>query len=184
MSKKYFVAAEIPATTTIENVTKCLQKAFDNGAAGHFQVLVTMAPTYLVVFERDAADDEEYVQTRIRQGAESVQLAVMQQIAAELEEGAVTQFAIPVKEVLQEGDAQCFDFGSGAITNMDLNLPDDLSPVTSSGGLKSVSDDDLCASCGQCQYRPGEMSGCQVSWPGLEDTDGYVQKCIQFIVAK
>lgn len=184
MSTKYFVAAEIPANTAIENVASSLQEAFDNGAAGHFQVLVTMAPTYLAVFERDSAEDAEYVHTRLRQGTESVELAVMQQIAAELGDGNVGPHAIVLKEVLQEGDAQCFDFGSGTITGMDLNLPADLEPVSSSGGLKSISDDDLCATCERCQYRPGEMSGCQAGWPGLEDGDGYVQKCIQFIIAK
>ncbi|WP_139313534.1 hypothetical protein [Rhodoferax antarcticus] len=42
------------------------------------------------------------------------------------------------------------------------------------------SDDDLCATCSNCTYRPGELSSCRLNWPGLIDSDGYVQKCDQF----
>ena len=45
---------------------------------------------------------------------------------------------------------------------------------------KSISDDDLCAGCQSCDYKPGEMSGCRLHWPGIEDADGYVQECAQF----
>lgn len=58
-----------------------------------------------------------------------------------------------------------------------------LRPVSASGGLKSISDDDLCATCAHCQYRPGEYSGCTKNWPGKEDADGYVQQCTEFEVA-
>jgi len=56
----------------------------------------------------------------------------------------------------------------------------ELRPISFSGGQKSISDDDLCASCSNCDYRPGEMSSCKLNWPGLEDPDGYVQHCVQF----
>lgn len=57
-------------------------------------------------------------------------------------------------------------------------MPDSqLKPITFSNGLKSISDDDLCANCTKCEYNPGEMSGCKANWPGLEDADGYVQQC-------
>ncbi len=56
----------------------------------------------------------------------------------------------------------------------------ELKPISFSGGVKSISDDDLCATCRNCQYRPGELSGCIKDWPGLEDQDGYVQQCGQF----
>lgn len=49
-----------------------------------------------------------------------------------------------------------------------------------SGCLKSISDDDLCAECHECQYHPGEMSGCAENWPGVEDEDGYIQTCEKF----
>ena len=58
-----------------------------------------------------------------------------------------------------------------------------LRPITFSGDMKSISDDDLCASCKQCDYRPGEMSGCREGWPGLEDRDGYVQECPEYRAA-
>lgn len=31
---------------------------------------------------------------------------------------------------------------------------------------KSISDDDLCATCIRCDYKPGKVSGCAVNWPG------------------
>lgn len=49
----------------------------------------------------------------------------------------------------------------------------------SSGRKRSVSDDDLCAICRNCQYSPGEMSCCSQGWPGMEDADGYIQACGQ-----
>jgi hypothetical protein len=55
-----------------------------------------------------------------------------------------------------------------------------LNPISFSGGVKSISDDDLCADCRRCRYKPGEMSGCSLNWPGLEDDDGYVQECAEF----
>lgn len=45
------------------------------------------------------------------------------------------------------------------------------------GGLKSISDDDLCATCAHCQYQPGEQSGCTRNWPGQQDADGYISSC-------
>ena len=56
----------------------------------------------------------------------------------------------------------------------------ELRPITFSvfcGVTKSISDDDLCASCLNCQYNPGENSTCAKGWPGFEDLDGYVQSC-------
>lgn len=46
-----------------------------------------------------------------------------------------------------------------------------------SSGDKSISDDDLCSSCKHCKYQPGELSSCELGWPGKEDEDGYVQSC-------
>lgn len=56
----------------------------------------------------------------------------------------------------------------------------ELRPISSSGGVKSISDDDLCSGCNHCAYAPGEMSRCDLTWPGLEDEDGYVKACIHF----
>ncbi|MBA9869609.1 hypothetical protein PQH03_28410 [Ralstonia insidiosa] len=56
----------------------------------------------------------------------------------------------------------------------------ELRPITVSGGKKSISDDDMCAGCANCDYLPGSMSGCKLDWPGREDRDGYVQQCDKF----
>lgn len=56
----------------------------------------------------------------------------------------------------------------------------ELKTIQVSGGMKSISDDDLCATCQSCRYNPGLMSGCAQDWPGLESDDGYVQECDQF----
>ncbi len=55
-----------------------------------------------------------------------------------------------------------------------------LFPITHSSGVKSISDDDLCATCSHCDYKPGEMSGCREGWPGEQDRDDYVLKCPSF----
>lgn len=62
------------------------------------------------------------------------------------------------------------------------SLTKHLHPISYSNGTKSISDDDLCATCRNCDYRPGDMSGCSLTWPGLEDADGYVQKCTKFML--
>lgn len=55
-----------------------------------------------------------------------------------------------------------------------------LMPIPAKTTPKFISDDDLCATCKHCQYKPGELSSCDVSYPGLVDPDGYVQECDQF----
>lgn len=44
----------------------------------------------------------------------------------------------------------------------------------------SISDDDLCATCHLCTYRPGEMSACDKNWPGKVQDEDYVQECTFF----
>lgn len=46
--------------------------------------------------------------------------------------------------------------------------------------LKSISDDDVCASCMHRVPCAGDMSRCQLSWPGDEDADGYITECASF----
>ena len=55
-----------------------------------------------------------------------------------------------------------------------------LVPMPAKHGPKLISDDDLCATCSKCQYKPGELSSCSVKWPCLIDPDGYIQECQQF----
>lgn len=45
---------------------------------------------------------------------------------------------------------------------------------------QSISDDDLCADCAHCSYRPGELSRCEFGFPGEFDEDDYVAQCPQF----
>lgn len=47
---------------------------------------------------------------------------------------------------------------------------------------RSISDDDLCASCVHLEYRPGGISTCvhstfEPDWKSQSDEDGYVQTC-------
>lgn len=50
--------------------------------------------------------------------------------------------------------------------------------------LRSISDDDLCATCRWCWYRPGRDSACQLAaaddWPADLDDDGYAVECIVY----
>lgn len=55
-----------------------------------------------------------------------------------------------------------------------------LTPIAANYTGLSISDDDLCASCAHCDYRPGEISQCDRDWPGLRDSNHYVQACRKF----
>ena len=67
---------------------------------------------------------------------------------------------------------------------MTIATPVKLVPINYSANVKSISDDDLCATCAKCSYQPGAMSGCEAGWPGLEDADGYVQQCASMVSTK
>lgn len=87
-------------------------------------MLVTHAPTYMVVFSREAETDADFVSMRAANPDVSIETAAMQQLAAELESGGACMVAMPVIEALREGDAQCFDFGMGAMELMAAWEPD------------------------------------------------------------
>ena len=110
----YFIAAETVSIGPMTDLVKALQTAFDNGADGSFKVLVTHAPSYMVIFERSAVNDKEYVGKRAEQNI-SIETSAMQQLAAELEEGGAGAVAAGIM------DTQCFDFDSGAILSMALD---------------------------------------------------------------
>lgn len=114
----YYIAVEVEPLGPISDLANSLQRAYDRGAAGDFKVLVTHAPTYLVVFKRSVADDAEYV-SRLADSPElSIEKAAMHQLAEELAKGDLGPIAQSVIDVLNEGDAQCFDFGVGAFEAM------------------------------------------------------------------
>jgi|LNFM01.1.fsa_nt_gb hypothetical protein len=122
----YYIAVEVEPLGPTSDLAAALQRAYDRGAAGDFKVLVTHAPTYLVVFKRSVGDDAEYVSRRADSPVVSIEKAAMQQIAAELAEGDAGPIAQSVIDVLNEGDAQCFDFGVGAFEAMaEFTLPTD-----------------------------------------------------------
>lgn len=115
---QYFIAVEVEATGPMTDLAAAIQRAFDGGAAGAFQVLVTRAPCYMVLFKRESEEDSEYVSKRAASPDVSIETAAMQQLAAELIEGGIGEVAQPVVDDLQSGDAQCFDFGAGAMEAM------------------------------------------------------------------
>lgn len=45
---------------------------------------------------------------------------------------------------------------------------------------KSISDDDLCATCSRCDFRPGELSSCRIGFPGEANADDYITACKAF----
>lgn len=45
---------------------------------------------------------------------------------------------------------------------------------------RSISDDDLCAECARCDYRPGETSVCAEGWPTAAGSGEYVLECVSF----
>ena len=53
--------------------------------------------------------------------------------------------------------------------------------IPMSSGMRSISDDDICANCHWCKDANGHMSRCMADWPGLQTEDGYVVQCAQFL---
>lgn len=53
--------------------------------------------------------------------------------------------------------------------------------IACAGSPKSLSDDDLCSGCSNCQEAAFGMSVCKVNFPGRFDSDGYVQQCDAFL---
>lgn len=45
---------------------------------------------------------------------------------------------------------------------------------------RSISDDDLCATCAKCIDHPrGDLSLCSEGWPTIINPDGYITECAQ-----
>lgn len=107
----YLIMVEVPAMGPMHDLIQALQRAYTEGAAdGSFQVIVTREPGYMACFLRSVRDgDMQYLLDRVKQGARSLQLAAMHQLAAELSETA-GDAARPVIEDLENGDAQILDF--------------------------------------------------------------------------
>ena len=72
--------------------------------------------------------------------------------------------------------------------NPNLAYPITYIEVSNDPKSRSISDDDLCASCALLAYCPGENSVCRkvageydADWPAEFDEDGYAVECDQFI---
>ena len=116
---KYFISTEINAVGKMEDLAKDLQTCYDNGTDGSFKIVATSTPGYMVLFERDAASDGEYIRGQLGADGKSLELVAMQQLADELREGwERSDVVAPVIEALEKGWGNCFDFESGALESI------------------------------------------------------------------
>lgn len=169
---------EMPADATLEQVTEAA-KAVDTGDlvfkpsydwAGLRIVEMTEVATGTVLandvpIER-SGEDLGLVAVNVLSGATGIMALVH-----EAERQGIT-VAPGVLAALQQ--AQAVLSGSA---HEDASSAETLRDIGFSGGQKSISDDDLCASCVYCRYNPGELSTCDKGWPGKENQAGYVVKC-------
>jgi len=51
---EYMISVEVDATTTLQELRNALQEACDEGAEFQFQILSTKAPSFIILFLRDA----------------------------------------------------------------------------------------------------------------------------------
>lgn len=114
----YFLAVEVEIEGAMADLCGALRQTFENGATGDFQILrTTREGLFMVLFERNAVTDAEYVSKRLNEST-SVELAAMHQLADELEEAGAETFATQIVTLLRKGNAECFDFCMGAIESM------------------------------------------------------------------
>jgi hypothetical protein len=115
----------IEAYGPIGDLTATLQAAYDGGADGDYQVIVTRSPSFMVIFKRSVANDAEYVSKRIGFSDLSAEDAAMQQLADELVEGGLAEIGMPIVEDLRNSCAHCFDYGNGAFEALATFTPDE-----------------------------------------------------------
>ncbi len=90
---------------TIDNLQQQLQAAYDEGAAGMFD-LISKEESVKIVFHREYGEDAEYIEERMAKG-DSLQKAVCEQLADELKECGPDQLS-PVVAALRS-DATAYD---------------------------------------------------------------------------
>lgn len=169
---------EVPADATLEQITEAA-KAVDTGDlvfkpsydwAGLRIVEMTEVATGTVLANdvpiEISGEDLGLVAVNVLSGATGIMALVHE---AERQGIAV---APGVLAALQQAQAML----SGA-AHKEPAADEEHRPISFSGGQKSISDDDLCASCVYCGYNPGELSTCDKGWPGKENQDGYVVNC-------
>lgn len=121
-SPTYFIAVEVEATSTRPDLVASLQRAFDAGTAGFFQVVPTATPGYMVIFERSLDEDAEFVVQRMTTNRLCVENAVKAQLHAELAECDMG-CGDAVTSVLAASGGHCFDFGGRALEAMASMAP-------------------------------------------------------------
>ena len=84
-SGTYFIAVVIKTEAPVRDLSASLQAAYDQGAAGFFNVWEIDTATKRIVFERQFGDDHEMLAGRVAGGVGLVQAAA-EQIAAEFAE--------------------------------------------------------------------------------------------------
>lgn len=109
---EYLISVEIDATTTINDLRSALQEACDEGAEFQFQILSTKAPSFIVLFLRDAAADYEYIAERMESESEDAcKRAALQQLAAEIGEFDISALDSLVAK-LEAEQATLLSYGS------------------------------------------------------------------------
>lgn len=114
----YYIAVEIPATCAVSELASTLQRAYDDGADGDFEIIHTAGKSFVVIFERSVDNDIEYVSKRIASVSVNVKKAAMEQLADELQEGDSGSLTVQIVEALRNEKATCFDFNIGAFSAM------------------------------------------------------------------
>lgn len=111
-SNEYMISVETESTVPMQDLRDALQQACDAGAEFQFRILATQAPSFIVLFWRDASEDEEYIAKRMTaQDEEALATAAFQQLADELREPGIDMLADLVQQ-LAEGRAEFIHFGS------------------------------------------------------------------------
>lgn len=109
---EYMISVEIESTVPLQDLRDALQKACDEGAEFQFRILTTKAPSFVVLFWRDASEDDEYIAARMSADGEAArQAAAFGQLAAELAEPGIELLGDLVSR-LNAGEATLIDFGS------------------------------------------------------------------------
>jgi hypothetical protein len=106
------ISAEVEGDFTLQDLRDALQCTCDAGAEFQFQILTTQAPSFIVLFWRDASEDAPYLGKRMSEHNENaLAIAAFQQLADELEELGVALVAELVQR-LRAGNAKLIDFNS------------------------------------------------------------------------
>ncbi len=111
-SNEYMISAEVEGDFTLQDLRDALQCTCDAGAEFQFQILTTRAPSFIVLFWRDASEDAPYLAKRMSEHDDNaLATAAFQQLADELEESGVALVA-ELAQRLRAGDAKLIDFNS------------------------------------------------------------------------